>query len=84
MAILLAVSKIFYVVHGWDCLKWLCINFNKLGKKFNSTLSPGFHKCYLLGRSHDFKKVSWITNHERNIKQNYNEVSPHTGQNGHQ
>ena len=25
-----------------------------------------------------------ITNHERNANQNYNEVSPHTSQNGHQ
>ena len=24
-----------------------------------------------------------ITNHQRNANQNYNEVSPHTGQNGH-
>ena len=24
-----------------------------------------------------------ITNYERNVNQNYNEVSPHTGQNGH-
>ena len=29
------------------------------------------------------EKMLNITNHQRNANQNYNEVSPHTGQNGH-
>ena len=30
-----------------------------------------------------FEKMLNITNYQRNANQNYNEVSPHTGQNGH-
>ena len=29
------------------------------------------------------EKMLNITNHQRNANQNHNEVSPHTGQNGH-
>ena len=29
------------------------------------------------------EKMLNITNHQRNANQNYNEISPHTGQNGH-
>ena len=30
-----------------------------------------------------YEKMLNITNHQRNANQNYNKVSPHTGQNGH-
>ena len=38
-------------------------------------------KTYRWPKAHE--KILSITNYQRNANQNYNEVSPHTGQNGH-
>ena len=44
-------------------------------------------QTFLRGRDTDFQQTHErmldMTNHQRNASQNYNEVSPHNGQNGH-
>ena len=41
-----------------------------------------FHQRHIDGQEAHEKMLN-ITNYQRNANQNYNEVSPHTGQNGH-
>ena len=53
----------------------------------SSSLSTANGSRHTLRRHTDgqeaHEKLLNITNHQRNANQNYNKVSPHTGQNGH-
>ena len=52
-------------------------------KKMSAKPKQTFHQGrYTAGQEAHEKKLN-ITNHKRNANQNYNEVSPHTIQNGH-
>ena len=52
---------------------------SKNGQKTQIDISP--KKIYRLPQTHE--RMLNIINHQRNANQNYNEISSHTGQNGH-
>ena len=53
-------------------------------KKMGGRLKQTFLQGRLTNGQQEHKKIHNITSFQRKANRNYNEVSPHTGQNGHQ
>ena len=50
-----------------------------MGRRYKQTFQQGKHT----DGQEAYEKMLNITNYQRNANQNYSEVSPHAGQNGH-
>ena len=67
--------------------QFMQLNIKKTNKQPNQKMGGRSKQTFLQRRHTDgqeaHEKMLNINNHQRNANQNYNEVSPYTGQNGH-
>ena len=73
------ISKIYKQLMQLNIKKTKTPNPKMGGRPKQTFLQRRYTDCQ---QTHE--RILNITNHQRNANQNHNEVSPHTGQNGHQ
>ena len=72
------ISKIYK-----ELMQFYVTKTNNPVKKWTDDLNRHFFQIRHIHSQKVCEKMLNITNYQRNANQNYNEVSPHTGQNGH-